>query len=190
MVTTHISRRRLLTGAAGAGAALAAVAGSPDGAAAAQAQLSESFASPYAPYPTLMYPPDWFAFTGLTQVMIPAGVYVATQQLSAMPDLEGHPNPMLLPADVTLLCLFHQPLPQPKPGYELPPKLNGASMSFAALSGPRTVQAGFQKYIGGWTATADDGQLYGLQSWVYVGPNAGADWTAVQAVVDSVTMPA
>lgn len=80
-----ITRQGFLTtdagGALGAAAAAAARLAQPETAGAA-VTLDASYTSPYPPHPTIDHPNSWFVFTGLTEVTIPAGVYVCNQQLA------------------------------------------------------------------------------------------------------------
>lgn len=190
-LSTTISRRGFLKGA-GSGTLGAAAAGGLLGAPSAQAAVSldANYSSPYPPYATIAHPSSWNVYTGLTRVVIPAGVFVCNRQLQPMPDIHGLPDLGYVPSDSTLLCLYQQELPA---GFDtsLAMPLNGSMMSFSDLGGGTLDQprVGFRQFAATWVATVD-GNAYNLQVFVYIAPDAGAEWAEVQPIVDSIQLPA
>lgn len=183
-----ITRKRFLRRAAGGviGAGAAGALAQP-ASAGAPVTLDASYDSPYPPHPRIEHPSSWYAFTGLTEVTIPSGVYVCNRQLAPMKDVEGHPDIGKLPTDVTLLCLFHEWLP-PETDVAGAPSLNGRTMRFADLGGGITQPYGFRRLTNWWPASWN-GELYGLLVYLWVGPGAGSEWQEAQPIVDSIHLP-
>lgn len=190
-MTSTISRRTLLThGAAGVTGATA-VAGVPTQPAdASAAALDAQYVSPFAPHPTIAYPSSWYAFTGLTEVSIPSGVYISDQHLAPINAVSGLPDVRALPSSVTLLGVFHQWFPSAAAasGQELL-GLHAGGMRFSDLVGGNPVegQAGFRNFSNAYLVTWQGG-VYGLQVDLWVGPDAGSEWQLGQQVVDSITV--
>ena len=188
-MTSTINRRTLVTRAA-AGALGAAVV-APQPASAGPVMLDAQYLSPFPPHPTIAHPSSWYAFTGLTKVSIPAGVYVSDQQLAPINDVSGLPDVRSLPSTVTLLGVFHQWFPSVAlaSGQALLP-LSGGAMRFSDLVGGNPVQGqvGFRNFSNAYVLTWRGG-VYALQVNLWVGPDAGSEWQLGQQIVDSIAVP-
>jgi hypothetical protein len=179
-----LTRKGFLKRAAG-GAVVGSAALAPG--ARAQTVLDASFTSPYAPNPTLNYPSSWNVYTALIPgVTIPYDVVLCNRSLSPLGDVDGGPDLSDVPADATMLVVFHRPL---EAGFDVSRSipLNGTNMQFGAMGGGNVNWWGFRQFLGWWTATVQ-GALYSLVVLVYVGPEAGSDWTEVQDIVNSVRL--
>lgn len=184
-----ITRKGLLRRAVGGAIAAGAAGGLAQPASAAAVTLDARYDSPYPPYPRIDHPSSWYAFTGLTEVTIPAGVYVCNRQLAPMKDVEGHPDLGKLPTDVTLLCVFHEWLP-PDTDVSGAPSLNARTMRFTDLGGGGPTEPHAFRQFTNWWPASWNGELYGLLVYLWVGPDAGSEWQEAQPIVDSIRLPA
>ena len=188
-MTISTTRKTFLKRAAG-GAVGAALAGDLVEANAAQAAagLDASFTSPYPPHPQIAYPSSWNVYTALVPgVVAPMyNVVICNRQLKPLPDIDGVPDPRAIPSDATMLLLYQNQIPADS-DVSLAKQLNGTTMNFSDLSGGSADFAGYRHFSGWWVATVD-GNLQNFQVWVFVGPNAGAEWTTVQAIIDSIEL--
>jgi hypothetical protein len=155
--------------------------------AAAASSLDATYSSPYPPYPVISHPSAWPVYTGLTYVVYPYQVFVSSRPLTSLGIIDGWIDPSPAPSDATILVIRHYWLPAGSNDGSAPP-LNGTTMRFTALGGGSRESTGFRRFGGIWSATWD-GNPYGLDVILLVGPNAGRDdWSTVQPIVDSVRL--
>ncbi len=194
-MTTTIPRRGFLKRAGSAvGVAAAASAALPASARAAT-DLDASFTAPYPPNPVIAYPSSWFVYTALIpNVTMPYDVVLCDRQLGPLPDIQGYPNLAVVPTDATMVLLFiRDPVPLAavtSPDIAEAVSLdNGRTMRFSDLGDGGINWQGFRNFIGWYTVTSGD-ILYSMGLNVYVGPNAGSEWSDSQLIVDSIHLPA
>lgn len=193
MTRTTTRRRFLKRAAVGAGAAAAASTALP--ASARAATLDASFTSPYPPHPVIGHRSSWFVYTALIRhVIMPYDVVVCNRQLGPLPAIDGAPDLRAVPSDATMLLLFlRDPVhvnavtaPDISDAIQLS---KGKTMRFSDLGGGQRNWQGFRNFIGWYIATLGD-TLYSMGVNVYVGPDAGNEWSEVQPIVDSIHLPA
>jgi hypothetical protein len=183
-----INRRTLVRRTAGAALGTAAATATTGDVSSAAVTLDAQYTSPFPPHPTIAYPSSWYAFTGLTEVSIPAGVYVSDERLAPVKDVSGLPDLRLLPTTVTLLGLFHQWFPSEAAVSTVPVlQLTGPTMRFSDLHGGNIIKAGFRKFANAYVVNRQ-GNTYGLQVMVWIGPDAGSEWQIAQQIVDSISV--
>lgn len=155
----------------------------------ATTSLESTFNSPYPPYPILAHPGAWYRYTReLTPVINPPGIFVSNRPLSFMPEIEGLPNPNYIPTDATMIAVYHVEMQQGMDVAGAIPLTPGVAMRFTDMGGGEMAQ-GFRLFKGWWIHTFK-GTLYSLQVFVWVGPDAGAEWSTAQPIVSSIHVPA
>src|SRR6201999_4139990 len=102
--------------------------------------------------------------------------------------VSGLPDVRLIPSTATLLGVFHQWFPS---AAELPGLLSlneGQTMQFSDLVGGTSIagQAGFRNFSNAYMVLWQ-GQIYGLQVMLWVGPGAGSEWQAGPQMVNTIT---
>jgi hypothetical protein len=187
---TH-TRRRFLAGLASAGIgattlgaeagrALASASGAPS------EPLDRRYGTTRSPRISVSYPSTWFITQELTDVLDPMQLFaIANTSLPTnQRNIHGLANPMLTPADVTLLMLY---------AYQITPDM--AAWSLRSAEAPPT------QSIAGLGAASQDGNLpimtrhwdvYGLQwavqGFLWIGTTAEAgDIATMDAVLQSIS---
>jgi hypothetical protein len=192
-MTKTITRKRFLARTVGGAAGAASVAGVLPSTVRAATTLDGSFTAPYPPNPVVAYPTtSWSIYTALIpSVVLPYDVIACNRTLGPLPDIQGFPDLSAVPSDATMLLLYLQ---EPVPVADVPTsfpqvseasELTGSNVQFTDLGGGQTNWQGFRNFVGWYVATLGQ-ELYSIGVNVYVGPNAGAEWSEVQPIVDSI----
>lgn len=150
--------------------------------------LDLSLAVPYPPHPRIDYPNSWSVYTALIpRVIMPYDVVISNQPLAPLRDINGGPDLTAAPGDATIFMMFiYDPVPIASAYLEGLTKLVDR-MRFKDLGGGERNWMGFRQFLGGYYVTEGD-SVYSMGVRVYVGDNAGPEWTQVQPIVDSVRL--
>lgn len=189
-MATTITRKGFLKRAARGVAGAAAASGALPPTARAATTLDSSFTAPYPPHPVIGHPNSWFVYTALIpRVVLPYDVVLCNRELGPLPDIQGFPDLRAVPSNATMLLLYIQePVPVASvtaPDISSAIRLNGRTMHFADLGGGQVNWQGFRNFIGWYVATSGD-TLFSIGVNVYVGPNAGPEWSEAQPIVESI----